>query len=177
MEDLGYFSYFALRRAVRMFMHPESSANLWNGLLASGMNPLYQTPGVSPGRSQLSDYFDLIDLDTIHSVSSGPFSIECRRTIHSVPTHALRITVGGRVLGISADSAYDPALIDWLSSADLIIHEVTNLAESEVHTPYEKLATLPGSLRKRMRLIHYPDDFDLNASIIEPIREGRIYRV
>jgi ribonuclease BN (tRNA processing enzyme) len=29
------------------------------------------------------------------------------------------------VLGYSADTAYDPTLIDWLADADLIIHEVT----------------------------------------------------
>jgi hypothetical protein len=28
-----------------------------------------------------------------------------------------------------------------------------------------------------MRLIHYPDDFDLASSIIEPLREGAVYDV
>jgi len=28
-----------------------------------------------------------------------------------------------------------------------------------------------------MRLIHYPDDFDLDNSAIEPLRQGRYYTV
>ena len=46
-----------------------------------------------------------------------------------------------------------------------------------MHTPYELLAALPAELRAKMRLIHYPDDFDLNASAIEPLRQGRMYAV
>ena len=107
----------------------------------------------------------------------GPFSVECRRTIHSVPTFAFRITAGGRVLGYSADTAYDPTLIDWLARADLIVHEATTMTHTRVHTPYEKLAALPASLRSKMRLTHYPDDFDVDSSAIEPLRQGRIYQV
>jgi len=108
-------------------------------------------------------------------VPCGPFSIECRKTIHHVPTTALRVrhAASGRTLGHSADTAFEPALIEWLARADLVVHE-TNYG---VHTPYEKLAALPEDLRARMRLIHYPDDFDLAASVIEPLHQGRVYHV
>ena len=81
------------------------------------------------------------------------------------------------MLGFSADTAYDPGLIEWLSAADLIVHEATTLSQSPVHTPYEKLAALPGSLRAKMRITHLPDDFDADSSAIEVLREGRIYEV
>jgi hypothetical protein len=32
-------------------------------------------------------------------------------------------------------------------------------------------------LRSRMRLIHYPDAFDLEASTIEPLYQGRCYEI
>ena len=83
----------------------------------------------------------------------------------------MKIRAGGRCLGISADTSYDPFLIDWLSEADMIVHE-TNLG---IHTPYESLAALPETLRRKMRLTHYTDDFDLAASIIEPLVPGRSY--
>ena len=76
----------------------------------------------------------------------GPFSIECRRTIHGVPTTAFRIRAGGRTFGFSADTAYDPALLDWLAVSDLIVHEATVAGHPGVHTPYEKLAELPAEL-------------------------------
>ena len=158
-------------------MHPEASARLWDGLLAAGMETMQADPARPPERHTLADYFELIDLETSHPVECGPFAFECRRTIHSVPTYAMRIRAGGRVLGFSADTAHDPGLIEWLSSADLIVHEATNLAHSGVHTPYEKLAALPESLRSKMRLTHLPDDFDAAHSAIEPLREGTVYEV
>src|SRR5262249_3322776 len=151
----------ALGRRAKLLMHPEASARLWDGLLAAGMELVQPRPGAPPLRKQLADYVDLIDLNTTQAIPCGPFSIECRRTIHSVPTFALRLTAGGRVLGYSADTAYDPGLIEWLSSADLIVHEATAMVHTGVHTPYEKLAALPESLRAKMRLTHYPDDFDV----------------
>ncbi|WP_406698051.1 MBL fold metallo-hydrolase [Singulisphaera sp. Ch08] len=177
LEDLGYYSYFALGRRARLAMHPEVSAKLWDGLLAAGMAEVQMEPDGPTIQKQLDDYFDLIPLNTAKPVSVGPFAIECRRTIHPIPTTAFRIQAGGRTLAFSADTAFDPTLIDWLAPADLIVHEVTVLGHSGVHTPYEKLVALPADLRKKMRLIHYPDDFDFAASVIEPLHQGRSYTV
>jgi hypothetical protein len=68
-------------------------------------------------------------------------------------------------------------LIDWLASADLIVHEATTLAHTGVHTPYERLASLPVELRARMRLTHFPDDFDADSRVIEPLRQGVCYEI
>jgi ribonuclease BN (tRNA processing enzyme) len=132
LEDFGYYSHFALGRRAKLLMHPEASARLWDGLLAAGMENMQWRPDRPPERKALADYFDLIDLDTAKPVECVPFAIECRRTIHSVPTCALRIRAGGRVLGFSADTAYDPGLIEWLSAADLIVHEATSMTHSGV---------------------------------------------
>jgi len=177
LEDFGYYSYFALGRRAKLLMHPDASAQLWHGLLAAGMEWVQAKPEAPPTRKQLSDYFELIDLSPFQPVQCGPFTIECRRTIHSIPTYAFRIAAGDRMLGYSADSAYDPTLIDWLARADLIVHEATTVIHTGVHTPYEKLSALPESLRAKIRLTHYPDDFDLDSSVIEPLRQGRCYTV
>ncbi len=177
LEDFGYYSFFALGRRATLLLHPDASARLWNGLLAAGMEFVQSNTAAPPVQKHLNDYFELIDLDLGRPVKFGPFSIECRRTIHGVPTFAFRITACGRILGFSADTAYDPSLIDWLNAADLIVHEATTLVHTGVHTPYAKLAALPESLRSKMRLTHYPDDFDVDSSIIEPLREGRLYEV
>lgn len=177
LEDFGYYSFFALGRRATLLMHPDASAQVWNGLLAAGMEYTQSSAEAPPVQKQLSDYFKLIDLDQSRPVECGPFSIECRRTIHGVPTFAFRITARGRTLGFSADTAYDPSLIEWLSGADLIVHEVTTLVHTGVHTPYEKLAALPESIRFKMRVAHYPDDFDVDSSVIEALSEGRLYEV
>jgi ribonuclease BN (tRNA processing enzyme) len=177
LEDFGYYSFFALGRRATVLMHPEASARLWKGLLAAGMEHTQSSAGAPSAQKQLDDYFELIHLDSSRPVQRGPFSIECRRTIHGVPTFAFRITACGRTFGFSADTAYDPTLIEWLSASDMIVHEVTTLVHTGVHTPYEKLASLPESLRLKMRVTHYPDDFDTESSVIEPLRQGSLYEV
>jgi ribonuclease BN (tRNA processing enzyme) len=177
LEDFGFYSLFALGRRAKLLMHPDASERLWDGLLTAGMEFMQEKPHGPPTRRALKDYFELIDLNPSQPVHCGPFAIECRRTIHSVPTFAFRIRAGGRVLGYSSDTAYDSTLIEWLADADLILHEVTTMTQSEVHTPYQKLAGLPPWLQSKMRLTHYPDDFDVESSSIEPLRQSHIYDV
>jgi ribonuclease BN (tRNA processing enzyme) len=174
LEDYGFYSYYALGRRAKLAAHPDVSARLWDGLLAGGMGETREGDA-PPIKRQLDDYFELLPLSAENAVHFGPFAIECRLTIHPVPTTAFRISVGGRVLAFSADTAFDPTLIDWLAPADLVIHEATDDDGSQVHTPYNQLAQLPGELRQRMRLIHYSDAFDLAASVIEPLQQGRCH--
>jgi ribonuclease BN (tRNA processing enzyme) len=164
LEGFGYFSYFVTGRKATIVAHPDVAARLWDGHLAAGMEWLMPSPEGAAEPRRFRDYFDLTALPG----RVGPFEIEVRRTIHHLPTTALRVSAGGRSIGISADTAFDPSLIDWLSQADLVVHE-TNVG---VHTPYEKLAALPAPIREKMRLVHYPDAFDLAASVIEPLRQG-----
>ena len=177
LEDFGHYSISVLHRRARLLMHPDVSARVWSGLLSAGMEFSQKQPGTTPVRNHFSDYFELTDLDAGRPVAVGPFSIECRRTIHGVPTTAFRITAGGRSLGFSADTAYDLTLIDWLAPCDLIVHEATTPVHTGVHTPYDKLAALPAALRARMRLTHLPDDFDAASSVIEVLRQGQCYEI
>ncbi len=171
LEGWAYFTHFALKRNAVLLTHPEVSRQLWDHHLSASMATLGSDQ--HPVLMTLQSYFDLRDLSDVEPVSFGPFAIECRRTHHAIPTFALRIRAGGRCLGYSSDTAFDPSLIDWLSSADMIIHETNHGS----HTPYESLAALPEDLRRKMRLIHYPDHFDTVGSVIEPLKQGHSYQV
>lgn len=166
-----------VREAARLFAHA----------VVVAVNPAKQTLFTAEERLQrrllehgptgpasdkhLEDDFDVRPLSEHAATELGPFRIECRKTVHHIPTTALRIDAEGRTLGLSADTAFDPSLIDWLSEAELFLHE-TNRG---VHTPYAKLAELPAAIRQKMRLIHYPDELDVDASTIEPLEQGRRY--
>ena len=126
---------------------------------------------IALSRERLQVVLDGFILWSVSSEGDGPFRIRARRTVHHVPTSALLVEAGGRTFGYSADTAFDPALIDFLSPADLILHE-TNLGPA--HTPYDSLAALPADLRARMRLIHYPDGFDTSGSAIAALEEGEV---
>ncbi|WP_435015353.1 MBL fold metallo-hydrolase [Tundrisphaera sp. TA3] len=176
LEDFAFYNHFILGRRITWLAHPQVSAHLWDGLLYAGMGQ--SRPGEPPPRpGGLSSYVDLVDLSFDRAVDFGPYAIECRSTHHPVPTTAFRIRVGGRTVGFSADTAFDPGLIDWLSPCDLIIHEATTLPESQVHTPLARLLDLPGPIRAKMRLNHLPDDFDPGSCPIEALAEGRCYEI
>lgn len=76
-------------------------------------------------------------------------------------------------LAYSADTAFDPELIEWMGEAELLIHE-TNFG---VHTPLHLLAALPEALRARMRLIHYPDMLDPDTAPITCLRQGEAVEI
>jgi ribonuclease BN (tRNA processing enzyme) len=173
IEGFAYWTFFHQQRRLPLLIHPDVLADLWHGHLAAGMTHLMPSPGAPTITMGLESYFEIHELSHDRPTRFGDYTIETRPTIHHVPTTALRIRAGDRTLGHSADTAFDPALVAWLAEADLVVHE-TNYG---VHTPYEKLAALPPEVRAKMRLIHYPDDFDLAASTIEPLHEGRIYSV
>lgn len=168
LESLGYLSFFLLGRKLPLLCHPLVKERLWAGHLAAGMEQLLPGVDAEPVEKGFDDYFEWRPLAFEQTVEFGPFRIECRRTIHHIPTTAFRIHAGGRVLGHSADTAFDEGLIAWLAEADLVVHETNH----GVHTPYEKLAALPESLRSKMRLVHYPDELDVSATNIAPLREG-----
>lgn len=173
LEGIGYFSYFVLGRKMALLAHPDVAAALWPHHLKAGMGELIEEAGGQPRPKDFEDYFAFQPLSTEQAVTYGPFRIECRRTYHHVPTTAFRIHAAGRTLGVSADTAFDPGLIEWLGEADLVVHE-TNYG---VHTPYARLAELPAAVRAKMRLVHYPDEFDAAGSVIEPLVQGRVYGV
>ncbi len=173
LEGLGYYAHFVLGRRPVLLAHPKVLDGLWAGLLEGGMSEVADPATWKSHRTVLADYFDARPLDDAGAVRIGPFEIECRRTRHVVPTTALRIRAGGRVLGISSDTAFDPRLVAWLAEADLFLHETGE----GIHTPYASLAALPAAVRAKARLIHYPDELDLAASAIEPLVQGRRYEV
>jgi len=173
LEGFGFYSHFVLGRRARLLCHPEVHAELWPGHLRGGMRQLIDARAHARHAHELADFFAVTELSETTAVQVGPFRIEARRTIHHIPTFALRIEAGGRRLGWSSDTAFDPSLIAWLCESDRVVHE-TNLG---AHTPYERLAALPREVRDKLWLTHYPDDFDLDGSVIEPLRQGQTYRV
>lgn len=167
IEGLGFYFRYILQKRPVLVAHPGVAGRLWERL-APGMDE--NDHAVAQG---FADYFDLTSLDEARPVRVGPFEIACRKTRHHVPTYALRVTAGGRTLAISSDTPFDPALIDWLSPADLILHETGD----GIHASYGKLAALPEALRRKIRLIHFADEFSPPDGEIEPLVQGRVYHL
>jgi ribonuclease BN (tRNA processing enzyme) len=166
LEQLLFWRRFVTRRLCTIHAIPEVLNELWDTRLRGAMHCLLQKTG-EVSELTLEDYAHLAPLKP-GTNRIGSFDLEWRRTIHHIPTSALRFRCGTKTLGYSADTSFDPGLIQWLDAADLFFHE-TNYG---VHTPLESLVALPEPVKKKMRLIHYPDDHDLARSPIACAREG-----
>lgn len=171
LEGVAFFKHFAEGKRLRLLTSPEVRASIWDERLKASMGTLWD--GEASRAMGFDTYFEHLPISWTEENTVGPFKFRARRTVHHVPTSALLVEAAGRTLGYSSDTAFDPGLISFLEPADLIIHE-TNLGPA--HTPYDALAELPAPLRQRMRLIHYPDDFDVSQSAIVALREGEVLR-
>lgn len=169
VEGFLWFSRFALGKKGTLALHDEVRTRLWDGHLAAGMEQLL-VEGGERKRLTLDDVATCVALPEEESTEIGPFRIEVRRTIHHIPTFAVRVFAGGASVSFSADTAFDPGLLAWLLEADLIVHEA---GHGPAHTPLALLAALPLKARERMRLTHLGDEVDRSELPIAPLVEGR----
>ncbi|MFO0866685.1 MAG: MBL fold metallo-hydrolase [Gemmataceae bacterium] len=171
LEGLAYYFAYVLGRKLPLLTHRDIGASLWKCTLAGGMEWSRSQADLKPVRRSFEDFFVPVWLDETMSSTLGAFRIECRFTLHNIPTIAGRIHAGAKSIGLSADSAFDPALIDWLTAADLVVHEAGG---PFLHTPIDKLAALPESISRKLRITHYRDDFDIDNSPIPALRQGQV---
>lgn len=171
LEQLLFWRRFVTGRKTRVHAIPEVLAGLWDARLRGGMDTLMHADG-SCSALTLDDYAEVRPLGA-GVTRLGPLELEWRRTIHHIPTSALRMRVEDQVIGYSADTSFDPGLIAWLAASDVFFHE-TNFG---VHTPLASLLALPEAQRRHMRLIHYPDQLDPAQVAIACAREGEWLRL
>jgi ribonuclease BN (tRNA processing enzyme) len=174
LEGVAYFKHFAQKKPVCLHTIAPVKETLWSERLVASMGRLWT--GSEFRAMSFDDYFAWSELSLERATTVGPFSIRARLTKHHVPTSALFIehTGTGRTIGISSDTAFDPSLVEHLAPADLIVHE-TNYGPA--HTAYSDLLTVAPDVKKKMRLIHYPDEFPVASSEIPCLLEGDVLEV
>lgn len=151
----------------RLHTNEPAAERVWSKLA-----PAMDFPSAgSAAPSTLDDYFELHALGPEHEHEIAGLSVRCRFTKHPVPTVGLLVSDGASTLGWSSDTPFEQAHLDWLAPADLIVHE-SNVGPA--HTPIEQLNDLPPDVKRKMRLIHLPDDFDESRTDISVLREGEV---
>ena len=112
-------------------------------------------------------------------VAGGFAQLETRWNLHPIPTNGFKLTFGGRTLGYSGDTQYDPAMLEDLRrggkvpethfqdlmyffwtpegepTVDLLYHEA---GIPPIHTDKEALRALPEAITSRMFLVHIADE-------------------
>lgn len=172
LEGVGYFKHFAQKKPLNLHTIAPVKEGLWERRLEAPMGQLWN--GAELRRLAFEDYFAWSEVSLERTTQIGPFTVRARLTKHHVPTSALFLEAGGRSLGISSDTAFDPELIAFLAPADLVVHE-TNYGPA--HTAYADLLTVGEATRAKMRLIHYPDEFDVRGSAIRALEEGEVLAI
>lgn len=176
LEEIGFWRKFIRPKLPkpRLYLHESLRDPLWHGRLFAAMGSIDPAPRALPAR--LQDYFETTGFRVDQPIDMGVpgLKVEMRLTRHLVTCSAIRITWNGRVFGYSADTAFDRALIEFLTPCDTIIHEC---GPGSGHTPLEALMELPESTRAKMYLTHLADDYDTENSPIPCLEEGKLYQV
>ncbi len=155
---------------LKMLVTGEYQDILWERSLSGGM--AWNENSESDGLMQLSDYFDIIhpvpvqvDGHLVHLIEHEGIRIELFRTNHipdSAPDAAGAFVSYGLLIDdrifFSGDTKFDRALIDRYSDrAEWMFHDA-GLLPNPVHASLPELDTLPDAVRRKMFLVHYPDN-------------------
>lgn len=157
---------------LRMIVNEHMQQLMWDKALSAGLmyNELVGEETKRP--MTFSDYFDVVrpewkktqprevwevDVDAIH--------LEIFRTVH-IPEQAptwqaafpsFGLFIDGKVF-YSSDTKFDPELIEMYNHAQVFFHDV-QFFKGGVHASLEELKTLPLHIKRRMYLMHYPDNY------------------
>ena len=173
LEMVLAYLRFVHHKKLKLYTSEEVAKDLWERRLAVSLGTMWD--GQRFQSLTMADYLDLTILPWETPTAIGSFTVTTRRTLHHIPTMALRFTDGDASLGHSCDTAYDPTLIAWLEECDIFLHEANF---GPAHTPLERLLELPESTRKKMLLVHYSDLLDLDLlDGITPARQGQRYPI
>lgn len=110
--------------------------------------------GVTEGKP----YFDYETLEL------GPFKIDFLRTMHPVPTYAMRITNGKKVITFTADTDYFEELTDFARDSDLLITD-TNFDTTKLDRKWHMNGSESGKLARDsnsdiLLLSHLPQEIN-----------------
>lgn len=145
--------------------------------------PKYATSAanIKGGAAALSRVFEPIPLDNPHDF--GSFKLSWMKGRHDPQAVGYKFDFVGFTFAYSADTGTLAPFQEWLSQADLIVHEV-HLGEiqhyiPDLHTPLADLLALPESFQRKALLCHYADDFEKYPDIgrFRYLKQNKIYRL
>jgi ribonuclease BN (tRNA processing enzyme) len=174
MEEVLFKNKYVLAIKPRVIITPNFAKVLWDNTLSGGIGCGEE------GALTLNDYIEPIEPKLVQEKPREIYELDVAgmhltifRTYHvvgkGVALWSSGLMVDKRVL-FTADTRFDPALFNDLdiSGVETIFHDCQLFRPGSVHAPYGDLKTLSDSLKSKMYLTHYNDNFrDFN-----PLRDG-----
>ena len=167
---IGLYNKFELNRRAHIAGGPEIIERIWPDFMAGGMDSILDN---ELGRIRLGlfeDYFTAQVLQPGKANKLANYEIHLHRTQHMVPTYAVKINFAGRSFAYSSDTPFDQKIIDFVAPADCIFHEVGDYP----HTGLDQLMGLDENIRRKMYLVHHPDNYDANNSQMKYLRQSQM---
>lgn len=185
LEELALMHRYVDKTRPKIVITDEYKNLLWNeslkGGLAYGENrPTPFNKGSEGGYLTFEDYFEQIaprlvsnEPRPLWEADIGSINLKIFRTMHmpdGVPSWkesawSTGLLIDNRIL-FPGDTRFDEALLNWMEekyNPEWIFHDVQGYTGG-VHAGIEELKTLPASIKKKMILCHYGDNFtDFNA--------------
>jgi len=172
LEEVALMNRYASANSKpHMILLRDYQDNLWSKSLAGGI----EFCEAEQGRPlQLADFFNIQRPQSIEifnrkcwAFQLGPIEIVIMRTRH-FPDSAYSVDESqwccgiliNRRVWISGDTMFDPEYpIRFAGLAEVMFHDC-QLFQGGVHASYQELMTLPASVREKMFLYHYGDNWD-----------------
>ncbi len=170
---IGLYSKFEAKRKAPIAGGPEIMQRIWPDFMAAGMDAILDNELGRVRLGTFEDYFTGQVLQPAQANQLANYQVRILRTQHMVPTYAVKIDFAGRSFAYSSDTPFDPEVIDFVSSADCIFHEVGDYP----HTALDELMGLDGKIRKKMYLVHHPDNHDTDNSDMKYLRPGQLIEI
>lgn len=133
-----------------------------------------------PGSTTAARRFDLtfVPLDPGQPANLGSGRIEAFSVLHpsGAPSYALRLALGGKVIGFSGDAAWGEGLIAAARNADLYITECTSYAKPvPYHLSWSEMSVeLPRLEARRILISHMGADMLARVGEIVASSNGRL---
>jgi len=178
-EEIGLMNrYLSKSSKPEIIILRDYEEDLWTKSLAGGMESCESKQGRP---LQLADFFNVqrpgaVETNTgrVWNYQHGPIDISIMRTRH-FPDTAVSIEEAQWCCGvfinqrvwISGDTMFDPEYpIKYADVSELMFHDC-QLFQGGIHASYNELMALPESVRAKMFLYHYGDNWDQPKSWVK----------
>jgi len=170
VEELLLKNHYVLKRKAKIIISPQFESVLWEHTLKGGCQINEY------GMLKFRDLIDPIVPDWVKNQPRETYQINVDgihltifRTIHTPGDvgqweeafWSTGLIIDGQVL-FSGDTRFDKTLFTDLdlSQIESIFHDCQLFTPGNVHAPFEELATLPDSIKEKMYLTHYGDNYE-----------------
>ena len=200
IEWIGYYSYFVMKKKIKLYVHESMISDLWS-MLRPAMDKLEGREMIT-----LDEYFDITTFtDNSPCVVGSLYFIPCKQT-HVETTHGNVYSYGssfyhsafddktwkpiscdGKCIFISSDTKdlYIPPTSTFAGNKydyDMIFSDVDVMNLNGVHPNYNILKKFHPDIKKKMCLYHYHDiGIDMPDAVADGFKgfvtEGQIFEV